>query len=203
MTTRLSTASRTAAGLATALTLGAALAGGASAAPPGPAAAAVSSHHRYATSGVVLTGGFNNEFGPALRGNRHQVRLTTDNGVPKGWVRSFYCPSGASVTPTWASSRCTHRQTIYLKRMNRTKVGWVSSTSLSATQKGQVLGQRGSSLWPLEPNFTLYATSAPMDDGDGTFYSYWREARVTGSFAGLSILSGSKQEGWIGGYGPV
>lgn len=181
---------------------------GASADPvtPGERAArsAPAGHHDFVSSGVVLAGAVNNEFGPRIWGNRHQLRLTTDNGVASGYLRSFYCPSGASVSPTWASSRCTHRQTIRLQRWPGFDVGWVSSTGLSATQRGNLYGARdGRVRWPLESNLTLYATGYAMDDGDGTFYSWWREASVRGTFAGLPILAGSRREGLIGGYGPA
>ena len=159
--------------------------------------------HRYATSWVVLGGGFQNEFGPPIRGNRHQVRLTTDNGVVSGSMRSYYCPAGASVSPTWASSRCVHRQTMTFENFERQKVGRVSSTALSAKQEGLIVGRRGTDRWPIEPDFTLYASGPVTDDGDGTFYSFWREATVSGSLSGRPILSGAKQEGYIGGYGPA
>ena len=182
------------------MTAGLALAGPAQAAP---AEYPPTSHHKAALSEVVLGGAWTVEFGSPIKGNRHQVRLRTDNGKVSGFIRSFYCPSGATVSPRWASSRCTHRQTIYLKNQGGNKVGWVSSTGNSATQRGYLMGTSGSSSWPFDARFTLYATEPPTDDGDGTFYSWWRAARPQGSFAGKPILAGTTRYGQISGYGPV
>lgn len=160
-------------------------------------------HHRYAQSDIVLGGAWVVEFGEPIRGNRHQVRLRTDNGIVSGYIRSWFCPTGASVSPTWVSSRCTHRQTIWLKNLNRHKVGWVSSTGLSARQDSYFMGTSGSRAWPFDADLTLFANTAVTDDGDGTFYSFWRGARPQGTFAGKPILSGTKRYGSIGGYGPA
>lgn len=161
------------------------------------------SHHKYAQSEVVVGGAWTVEFGGPIKGNRHQIKLRTDTGVVSGFVRSYYCPSGANISPRWASSRCTHRQTITLKNQGSHKVGWVSSTGASATQKDYLMGYQGSKVWPFDANFTLYATEPPTDDGDGTFYSWWRDARPQGSFAGKPILAGTTRYGSIGGYGPA
>lgn len=161
-------------------------------------------HHRYAQSEVVLGGAWTVEFGSPIRGNRHQVRLRTDNGRVSGFIRSFYCLSGASVSPRWASARCTHRQTIWLKNTpDNPWVGWVSSSGTRATQRDYLMGVSGSRAWPFDADFRLYASSAVTDDGDGTFYSWWRDATPHGSFAGKPILSGTKRYGTIGGYGPA
>ncbi|OAB86634.1 hypothetical protein AWH69_09195 [Janibacter melonis] len=160
-------------------------------------------HHRYAQSEIVLGGAWVVEFGTPIRGNRHQVRLRTDNGVVSGFIRSWYCPTGASVSPRWASSRCTHRQTIWLKNLDGHRVGRVSSTGRSATQSDYFMGVSGSRSWPFDADLTLFATSEPTDDGDGTFYSWWRDARPQGTFAGKQILSGTTRYGQIGGYGPA
>lgn len=196
--------------VAAALVASAAVAAPAATAAPGEPgtgqiSSAPSAHHRWAESHVVLGGRVYTEFGPYISGNRHQLHLVTDNGVSSGYMRSYYCPSGASVSPDWASSRCTYRQRIELSRWPGFSVGRVSSTSSSATQKGNLYGTRGSrGQWPFEADLTLYATGEPMDDGDGTFYSFWREAdRIQGRFQGTPIVPGSKRYGWIGGYGPA
>lgn len=168
-----------------------------------PTHASATTHHRYAVSEVVVGGAWAVEFGSPIKGNRHQIKLRTDNGTVTGFVRSWYCPSGANVSPRWASSRCTHRQTITLMNQSGHKVGWVSSTGRSATQQDYLMGKRGSRVWPFDADFTLYATSGVTDDGDGTFYSFWRDARPQGSFSGKPILPGTTRYGSIGGYGPA
>lgn len=173
----------------------------AQAAPTG-ATAPPTTHHRYAVSEVVVADAWTVEFGSPIRGNRHQIKLRTDNGTVSGFVRSWYCPRG-TVTPRWVSSHCTYRQTITLKNQGGHKVGWVSSTGLSATQKDYLMGTSGSRNWPFDANFTLFAHGPVTDDGDGTFYSFWRDATPHGSFAGKPIMSGSKTYGSIGGYGPA
>lgn len=204
MRTALRTTSRVAALAAATLLAGTALAGTASAAPAAPITPQGSpgDDHRWTDVEVVLTGKMPVEFGPAVLGNRHQLLLTTDNGEPYGALRSYYCPSGASISPTWASSRCTYRHTITLEDSGDS-VGWVSSTGLSGTQKGLVQGYRSSGYNPFDANLTLKATEPVTDDGDGTFYSFWAPAKVTGTFQGLPLLPGSKQTAYLGGYGPV
>lgn len=166
------------------------------------ASAPPTEHHRYAQSEIVLGGAWIVEFGSPIRGNRHQVKFRTDNGVVSGFIRSYYCPTGATVTPRWASSRCTHRQTIRLENYAG-PVGRVSPTTKSAIQSGDFMGRSGDRIWPFSADLTLYATEEPTDDGDGTFYSFWRAARPQGTFSGKSILAGSTRYGQIGGYGPV
>lgn len=205
MRSALRTTSRVAALTAATLLAGTALAGTATAdpaAPVTPQRAAAAGDHRFTDVEVVLAGKMPVEFGPAILGNRHQLLLRTDNGRPAGTLRSYYCPTGASISPTWASSRCTYRHTITLQRTGDS-VGWVSSTGLSGTQKGLVQGYRSSGYNPFDANLTLKATEPVTDDGDGTFYSFWAPARVTGTFQGLPILAGSKQTAYLGGYGPV
>ena len=45
-------------------------------------------------------------------GNRHQIVVDrSQRDTVDGWVRSWSCPEGATVTMTWASSSCTYRLT--------------------------------------------------------------------------------------------
>lgn len=160
-------------------------------------------HHRYAATNVVLAGKFTVEFGPTIMGNRHQVHLKTDNGEVSGHMTSYFCPTDASVSPTWASSKCIKRQRIDFETVDGHPVGWVSSTGRSATQKGFFAGVRTSGRNMLEPSFTLYSTSDILDDGNEDFYSFWSQARAQGSMSGVPILKTAKQDCWIGGYGPI
>ena len=117
-----------------------------------------------------------------LRGNQHQVRLYTWQGtVMNSRVRSYYCPSGASVTPTWASSKCALRSTCSLRNFaqnNETShIGKVSATRRSATQSGPVLATNsytGKSLL-LSADVKLY--SHVNSDGVG-------DVKVQGTFGG-------------------
>lgn len=114
------------------------LAAGLAAASP---ASAVSTEGGVATTGssVVVAGALD-----GFRGNRHQLNLTTGDGMvhSTSTLRSYYCPSGASITPTWASVKCTHRATYKLSNFaqnNETStIGRISSTGKSATQKAPV-----------------------------------------------------------------
>ena len=82
-----------------------------------------------------------------FRGNRHQFALSTTYGnIDSGSkIRSWYCPSGASITPNWASSRCTLRSTYKLVNFVEEgypyDIGTVSSTGRSAQQIGEVRGK--------------------------------------------------------------
>lgn len=117
-----------------------------------------------------------------LRGNRHQVRLYTWEGkVMNSRVRSYYCPSGATITPTWISSKCVLRSTYSLtnfRQNNETShIGRVSSTGRSATQIAPVLAKNsstGKSL-VLGSDIKLYSRV----DGDGVGY-----VSVSGTFGG-------------------
>ena len=42
-------------------------------------------------------------------GNRHRLQLAESPDGQRGRLRSWYCPRGAMVTPTWTSGRCTPR----------------------------------------------------------------------------------------------
>lgn len=130
---------------ATAL-VGAALVAGsvsaASAAPGAPGApGAWGDGHSTITSGGVVRSTV-----PFAQGNRHQVRLTTTDTSTEGYVRSYYCPTGATVTSTWASSRCTHRGTAKVVSSVRVRtngtttsdIHTVSSTGLSGWQDGLI-----------------------------------------------------------------
>lgn len=72
------------------------------------------------------------------RGNRHQVHLTSTSDEVSGFIRSWYCPSGVTVTPDWVSSRCTHRGTMRVVGPASERFHRVSSTGLSGRQWGYV-----------------------------------------------------------------
>lgn len=92
---------------------------------------------------VVLSGAMSTDAGKRLPGNRHQLHLATHAGKVQGALRSYFCPAGASVTPTWASSRCTHRYTYKLTNFRQdgetSLVGRISSTQRSAAVRGPVV----------------------------------------------------------------
>lgn len=117
-----------------------------------------------------------------LRGNRHQVRLYTWEGeVSSSRVRSYYCPSGATITPTWVSSKCVLRSTYSLGNFTQNRetglIGRVSSTRRSATQSGPVLATNSSTGKKLLLSSDVKLYSYVNGDGVGN-------VKVQGTFGG-------------------
>lgn len=127
-----------------------------------PASAATTGYANAVTkSSSVVTGKI-----AGFAGNRHQFVLTTVEGkVASGSkIRSYYCPSGASISPTWASSKCTLRSSYAVRNSYVTwNIGSISSTGRSATQLGPVMASSSTRSIDLGVELKLF-----RQDGDPT-----------------------------------
>lgn len=103
------------------------------------------------------------------RGNRHQVKVVTTGGQVSGYIRSYFCPTGATVTDRWASSKCVHRGTARAVSGSRITGGeldgpmqWISSTGKSALQTGAVVYRKPSGAqFGVAMNFTHFLGTKP------------------------------------------
>lgn len=122
-------------------------------------------------------------------GNRHQVVLQTVNGyvAKDSYIRSYYCPSGATISPTWASSKCTWRSTYLLSNFEQNGesglIGRVSSTGASATQTNLVTAKsrNSSKRAQVVVNLKIYR----MAEGGQPFW-------VKGTVAGAPLQAGTR-----------
>lgn len=121
----------------------------------------------------------------SFQGNRHQVVLNTAGGSVQSTsrVKSYYCPSGASITATWVSSKCVLRSTHSIGFVDGSPIGRISSSGQSASQRGWVrlvstATGRSTVVWS---QLSLYPA---------------RTNPVTGTFAGLSTQSSQEIAGW-------
>lgn len=94
-------------------------------------------------SGSVVSNAVIDGAVPFERGNKHQLRISSTGSQVTGYVRSYFCPTGATVTDKWASSKCVHRGTARLtagyRLVQSEPAGspqWISSTGRSAYHTG-------------------------------------------------------------------
>lgn len=94
-----------------------------------PTSSAADREPAYVTSSV-MSGALQ-----GVPGNRHQVLVDKSHRAEVGgWIRSWSCPDGATVTMSWVSSRCDHRLTQDLRpKWGTDPAEWLSSTTRSAT----------------------------------------------------------------------
>lgn len=108
-------------------------------------------------------------------GNVHQISMTTTDSSISAWMRSYYCPKGASYSERWVSKRCTHRVTwvVYDARGLRKADSphpydghWVSSTGRSAEQAVRFWTlAAGSSTWE-GPRINFMLTARRTSTGE-------------------------------------
>lgn len=130
---------------------------------------------------VVLEGAMDGH-----RGNQHRLTYRTfaEGAVSSRTqmrITSYYCPTGAKVTATWASSRCTYRQTSYLDR-DRSDYR-VSSTMRSAVVEGDLTAGSRS----FAADLTLRATEEPTFSQYGDARMRHAVARASGEVAGATV----------------
>lgn len=109
-------------------------------------------------------------------------------------ITSFYCPTGATVTQTWRSSRCTHRSTSYLR--SRGADYRVSSTMRSAVVDGALVS--GSRRFAAD--LTLFADGAERMSSYGGAVRREVDAKVSGTVGGARVRWSTRGETWIHRY---
>lgn len=164
--------------MTTVLASAATVAAGLTLATPATASTTAGGYAGYVTSASGVAVGKAEQFS----GNRHQVVLDTVNGYVAngGYIRSYYCPSGATISSSWASSKCTWRSTFTLSNFAQnnetTLVGRVSSTGNSAVQGPPVLAKSRTSTASrvVDLNLSIYR----MSEGGQPF---WVKGHVNGA----------------------
>lgn len=146
-----------------------------------PVTSTGSYENAYTQSRSVVVGKIN-----GVAGNRHQFVLKTlDGKITWGKMNSYYCPSGANITVTWASTHCVKRSAKSLRTFRQNdesaSVGWISSTERSATQFGPVIARDSATSRDMliGVNLTMYRT-------DG-------QTRLTGDVVGQPLQTTSRQ----------
>lgn len=142
---------------------------------PASAAPTDDSGDRYTQTFGVVEGSLS-----FTKGNRHQlvVKAATDprtgDTEATGYLRSYYCPSGATITHRWASSACTWRST-HAVTAAQDGFSRVSSTQLSARQGGEItLRSSAGSSYRLPVDLVLRQSSNPGGE-------WYRLATVSGN----------------------
>lgn len=128
-------------------------------------------------------------------GNRHQFYLIDGVGGPDGYLRSWSCPPGATVTTRWVSSSCDHRLTQDLrKRWGTNPSARISSTGRSGSHVASLTGVNRDSGYKRNLSSDLVAFAekdavAGASEGSWT----WSQARVSGYLGGGRV--------WVRGEG--
>ncbi|HIZ99219.1 MAG TPA: hypothetical protein H9805_11660 [Candidatus Janibacter merdipullorum] len=137
------------------------------------------------SSSVVVVGSLER-----LTGNRHQLKLTTSDTMvdSHGTLRSYYCPAGASITPTWVSARCTHRATYTLSNFSQSNetrpIGKISITGKSATQKAPINATKVGSTLPVTIGVTISLYGQPGHAAQVTGTVHSRGLQATPRYGG-------------------
>lgn len=180
--------------LATAASVGLVATGASAQAAPAESSRVLAEH---VTVRVMLDGAMT-----GVQGNQHRFTYQTDTeGMP--WpasamkITSFFCPTGATVTQTWRSSRCTHRSTSYLRP--RSADYRVSSTMRSAVVDGTLVS--GSRRFAAD--LTLFADGAQRTSSHGGAVRREVDANVSGTVGGARVRWSTRGEAWIHRYETV
>lgn len=136
-------------------------------------------------SSVVVVGSLE-----GFTGNRHQFTLSTSDTVVDSTsiMRSYYCPAGASITPTWVSAKCTHWATYTLSNFTQNNetspIGQISSTGKSATQKARINATKVGSSLPLTIGVTISLYGQPGHAASVTGTVHSRGLQATPRYGG-------------------
>lgn len=163
----------------------------ASAAPTGEATTSARTP-AYVTSAVV-SGTIE-----GVPGNRHQVVVDRSHRAqPGGWIRSFSCPEGATVTMSWASSRCTHRLTQDLRlRSGTTATERLSSTTRSVTVSAAMVGVNRDNGYKRSLPLSLSVVAAKdADVVEEAGARFWDPSTARGTIGGASYRDAGA---WVG-----
>lgn len=123
-------------------------------------------------------------------GNRHQLYLLDGHGGATGYLRSWTCPDDATVTDTWASSRCTHRITQDVREQwGNPPYTWISSTGRSGRfVEAKLVGVNRDSGYRrvLSADLTFKAPDGAVAQGADGHYR-WSTMHVRGTFGGPTV----------------
>lgn len=163
------------------------------AASPAPRAEVIRTGGDYLRGTVVLDGALTRH-----RGNHHRLSYTRDWEGGRGQLTSFWCPTGATITTGWTSSRC-------VERSRRPVTGGEvrrSATGRSARFAGTLV----STGWvdvPLAVDVSWFRTSEVQThtyyDGLGEWSETWTwSGRLTGRVDGTPLDPAHEQRGLVG-----